>query len=434
MVIFHSACKAVDMNERLLQFIWQFQYFNKQELTTTAGESIHVLKPGTWNHHQGPDFSSAIIRIGTTTWAGNIEIHIRSSDWFRHRHTGDKHYNNIILHVVWEEDIAVQADNGSSIPCLALQNLVPRFLLERYAQVMESGNTLPCRQFLPALAPLAWTAWKERLAAERLEKKAAQVLSVYAQTTGHWDEVCWQMLAANFGMQVNTALFASVAREIPLALLVKHRHQPLQVEALLMGQANLLEAAFSDSYPLLLKKEYGFLLKKYQLRSHAAQPAFLRMRPAGFPMVRMAQLAALVVERGHLFAAIKEAADLRSVIDFFRVTAGDYWNTHYRFDEPAPHQVKQLGESMAMSLLVNSVVPLLFAYGLYNNDESAKNKAIQWLYQLPAEQNQLTRNWQRYGITSHAALESQALIELTNHYCTQKRCLDCAVGSKILKT
>lgn len=422
------------MNERLLQFIWQFQYFNKQELRTSAGEQVRVLKPGTWNHHQGPDFSAAIIRIGTTTWAGNVEIHILSSDWYKHQHTGDKHYGNIILHVVWEEDVPVYADNNSLIPCLVLHHLVPKYLLERYAQVMENGNAVPCQRFLPALSPLAWTAWKERLAAERLEKKAAHVLSLYAQTTGHWEEVFWQMLAANFGIQVNSSLFISVAQRLPLSLLVKHKQQPLQVEALLMGQANLLEPAFKESYPLLLQKEYAFLQKKYKLTKLTAQPAFLRMRPAGFPTIRMAQLAGLVVNRHHLFSEVKETGGLGSVIDFFRVTAGEYWNTHYRFDEVAAHQPKQLGISMAENILINTVVPVLFAYGLYNSDETAKNKAIQWLYQLPPERNRITRNWQRDGIANYAALDSQALIELTNHYCTQKRCLDCAVGSKILKT
>ena len=422
------------MNERLLQFIWQFQYFNKQELTTSAGETVRILKPGTWNHHQGPDFSAAIIRIGTTTWAGNVEIHILSSDWYKHQHAGDKHYGNIILHVVWEEDMPVYADNNCSIPCLVLHHLVPNYLLDRYAQIMETDRSLPCQHFLPALAPLAWTAWKERLAAERLEKKAAHVLSLYAITTGHWEEVFWQMLAANFGTQANSSLFGAVAKRLPLSLLAKHKHQPLQVAALLMGQANLLQPVFKDNYAILLQEEYRFLQKKYQLPPLAAQPAFLRMRPAGFPTVRMAQLAALVVRSSHLFTEVKEATDLNSVINFFRVTADEYWNSHYLFDEMAAHQPKQLGVSMAENILINTVVPMLFAYGLYNSDETTKNKAIQWLYQLPAEHNRITRNWQRYGIANYAALDSQALIELTNHYCTQKHCLDCAVGSKILKT
>ena len=421
------------MNERLLQFIWQFQYFNKSSLVTTQGEPVYVMDAGTWNHHQGPDFSTATVRIGHTTWVGNIEIHILSSDWYRHRHPGDKHYQNIILHVVWKDDMPVHADNGSLIPCLVLDQLVSRHLLERYDKMMRQETVLPCSHFLPALSHLAWTSWKERLMAERLERKAAHVLRLLGQTRGHWEEVCWQMLAANLGIQVNSALFGAVAQSLPLSVLIKHKHNPLQVEAMLMGQANLLTGIFKDSYPLLLQREHTFFSRKYKLPPVTAQPAFLRMRPAAFPTVRISQLAAIVVKNDHLFSVIKETPEIAAVTDLFRVTAAAYWNTHYLFDEAADHHPKQLGAAMAGNLIINTVVPVLFAYGLHTHDETCKQKAMQWLYQLPAEHNRITRSWKETGIANHSALDSQSLIELTNHYCTQKRCLDCSVGNKILK-
>ncbi len=422
------------MNERLLQFIWQFQYFNKQRLTTSQGESLQILKPGAWNHHQGPDFSEATIRIGDTTWVGNIEIHILSSDWYKHRHAGDKHYANIILHVVWEEDTPVYDANGYPFPCFVLQQQVPKHLLQRYAQMMESHVTLPCHSFLPALPELSWIAWKERLAAERLERRSERALALYRQSNGHWEEVFWWMLSANFGIHVNANLFQSVAQSLPLTLIARHRNRLDQLEALLLGQANLLSASYTDIHAVLLQKEHVFLTKKYGLQPVNCQPAFLRMRPAAFPTVRLAQLAMLISHSGHLFSQVKELEHLATARKLFTVTAGDYWNDHYRFDHLTVCRPKQLGIKMIENILINTVIPVLFACGSYEKEERYKDKAVQWLSQLPPEQNKLTENWKQLHVPNESALDSQALIELTNHYCTHKRCLDCAVGNSILKS
>lgn len=421
------------MNERLLQFIWQFQYFSKQQLTTSQGEALYIERPGTWNHHQGPDFSEATIRIGNTRWVGNIELHLRSSDWYKHRHDSDSNYTNIILHVVWEEDGIVYDLNRNVFPTLILQPLIPKLLLERYAQMMETMVVVPCHSFLPAMDNLNWCAWKERLAAERLERRSAHILSLLKLSNHHWEEVFWRMLATNFGIKVNSALFEMVAKTLPVNLLAKHRNQIHQLEALLLGQANLLSRKYEDAYALLLQKEYRFLKKKYGLHPVNKQPAFLRMRPAAFPTVRLAQLAMLVYQSSHLFSMIKDVKDCTKVQDTLMITANDYWHYHYRFDEPAVFQPKHLGKQMAENILINTVIPVLFAYGSYSKEESYKEKAIKWLYELPPEQNQITKQWQRLCIPNRSALDSQALIELTNHYCNFKRCLDCAVGNRILK-
>ncbi len=421
------------MNERLLQFIWQFQYYNTQELQTSCGEMLQIEKPGVWNHHQGPDFSEASIRIGITKWVGNIELHLRSSDWYKHHHAGDDHYSNIILHVVWAEDEPVHDRNGNIIPTLVLQHRIPKLLLERYSQMMETLVPVSCHSFLPALTTLGWTAWKERLAAERLERKSAQVLVCLRQSNHHWEEVFWWMLAANFGIRVNSALFEQVARSLPVTLLAKHKNQIQQLEALLLGQANLLSGKYEDEYALLLQREYRFLKKKYHLQPVHKQPAFLRMRPAAFPTLRLAQLAMLLQQATHLFAQVKEVRELNGLLNLFMVTANDYWHYHYRFDELAAYKPKHVGMQMAENILINTVIPVLFAYGLHSKEEIYKEKAIQWLYQLPAEHNQLTKKWQHAGIGNRSALDSQAFIELTNHYCVNRRCLDCAVGNKILK-
>jgi hypothetical protein len=421
------------MNERLLQFIWQFQYFSRQSLLTTEGEPLLIERPGTWNHHQGPDFSEAVLRIGTTKWVGNVELHLRSSDWQRHQHTGDAHYGNVILHVVWEDDRPVQDGNGHVIPTLVLSNRIPKLLLERYLQMMQTMVAIPCTAFLPVLEELSWGAWKERLAAERLSRKAEQVLVSLRSSNQHWEEVCWWMLASNFGIRVNSALFEQVAKTLPINLLAKHRGQIHQLEALLLGQANLLSAHYEDDYAIMLQREYRFLKKKYQLVPVNRQPAFLRMRPAAFPTLRLAQLSMLVYHTNGLFTQLKEATDHKSVLAMFMVTANDYWHYHYRFDEATDYQPRHLGRQMAENIMINTVIPLVFAYGLHTGEEAYKEKALQWLYQLPAEYNQLTRGWQRSGIANRSALDSQALIELTNHYCIHRRCLDCAVGNRILK-
>lgn len=421
------------MNERLLQFIWQFQYFSRSSLHTTDGEILHIEKPGILNRHQGPDFSEAVIRIGNTRWAGNVELHVLSSDWHRHRHAGDKRYANIILHVVWENDCMIKDNQGNIFPTLELHQLVPKLMLEKYAAMMQQAYGFPCSSFLPAMDELHWVAWKERLAAERLERKAAAVLEKLGNTGHHWEECCWQLLAANFGVRINSRLFEQVAQTVPVTLLAKHRHQLHQLEALLLGQANLLQGRFSDDYAKMLRKEFRFLSAKYKLPLIHLQPAFLRMRPAAFPTVRLAQLAALLQKQPFLFAMVKETSDAAALRTVFRVTPGEYWSHHFRFDEPATFSPRQLGAQMADNLMINTVIPILFAYGLYTGENNYKDRAIQWLLELPAEQNRICSSWEAMGIQNQHALDSQALLELTNHYCHEKRCLDCMVGNRIMK-
>lgn len=421
------------MNEKLLQFLWRFQYFNQQLLLTTQHEQLRIENPGNWNNGQGPDFSEASIRINNTRWVGNIELHLRSSDWFRHRHQSDLHYTNIILHVVWDDDAAVYDGHGNPLPTLVLAPLVPKLLLQKYAAMMATMQMIPCHRFLPAMSHLAWCSWKERLAAERLERKSGNILLIYRQTGQNWEALCWWLLAGNFGTRVNSLLFEEVARTIPLAIMAKHSNQLHQLEALLLGQANLLAATYTDPYPVMLQKEYRFLQHKYKLRFISNQPAFLRMRPAAFPTIRLSQLAVFIQNCPHFFQQIREAVDSKVITKQLMVTASDYWNDHYRLDEPAAYRQKHLGKEMAENILINTVIPVLFAYGLFRNEISYREKAIRWLYETGAEQNRITRQWKESGVSNWSALDSQALIELTNFYCAEKRCLHCAAGNKILK-
>jgi uncharacterized protein DUF2851 len=417
------------MNERLLQYIWQFRYFNKQELTTIAGEQLHILHPGNLNTNQGPDFLDAKIKIGDTTWAGNIELHIRSSDWELHRHSGDKNYKNIILHVVWQHDV----DLHLPFSTLELNNRIPKLLLSKYDELMNEGNFIPCEKNLHSTSSIVWMTWKERLLVERLENKYQFILERLHQNKNNWEETFWWLLARNFGVKVNSDAFEKIARSLPVIILAKHKSQVHQTEALLFGQAGLLESDFTESYPILLQKEYRFLKSKYKLSPIILPLHFLRMRPSNFPTIRIAQLAMLVHYSSHLFSKLKESSSLKEVKDMFTVTTNDYWHYHYVFEELSAFKEKHIGGQMINNLLINTVIPILFAYGHYNNEEPYKLKALAWLEQIEAEKNTITNGYSKIGIANKNAFDSQSLIQLKNEYCNKKRCLECAVGNSIIR-
>ena len=418
----------MNINERLLHFIWQFQYFSKSELATTSGEAITVSFPGTYNTNQGPDFSDAKIRIGKTTWAGAIELHIKTSDWNKHKHTTDSNYNNVMLHVVWEHD-----SEETGIPVLELKGRVSKILLQRYEELMNARSFIPCQNSISTVRSITWKSWKDRLVAERLIRKSALAAKFLNETNYHWEETFWWLLARNFGMKVNADAFEAVARSIPVNILAKSKNRLLQLEALLLGQAGLLAGDFSEDYPQMLQKEFIFLQQKYNLRPVNMPVHFLRMRPGNFPTIRLAQLAMLVHHSAHLFSKIKEAESIKEINNWFDITANDYWHYHYRFDELSAYKKKKLGSTMIDNIIINTVCPLLFAYGNYHNEQRYKDKAMQWLEQTGAETNSITKGFLQAGIENKTAFDSQALIELKNEYCNKKRCLECGVGNVLLK-
>ena len=421
------------LTERLLQFIWQFQYYNKQQLCISSGEALQILHHGSLNTHQGPDFLQAKIKIDHTVWAGNIELHINTSYWLLHRHQSDERYNNVILHVVWKEDKAINDASGNPLPTLILEPLVPTLMLAHYEKLMHSQDFVPCQSYLPVLSSIGWQNWQERLLIERLQKRAALILQTLETTGHHWEEVFWRMLARNFGMPVNADAFENMAETIPVTVLAKQKHQVQQLEALLLGQANLLNDESDDDYVVLLRREYQFIRNKFKLRSAAITPLFLRMRPANFPTVRLAQLAMLVHQSDHLFSKIIEAKTNVEVIQFLNVTANDFWHYHYQLHTASNYKPKVLGGQMAENILINTIAPMVFAYGLYHNNQSYKDKAIEWLAQTKGEQNTIIKSWRSLNVIADSALQTQGLLELKKHYCDVRKCLDCAVGNKILK-
>jgi hypothetical protein len=420
------------MKEEFLQFIWKYGLFNKSDLKTTDGRAVEIISNGQPNSDSGPDFFNAKIRIGETTWAGNIEVHQKSSHWFQHRHDQDAAYDNVILHVVEMHDRPVHVKNHE-LP--ALEITYPAEIMENYEQLLKSKRWIACEERLPEVDPFILRFWFSSLMVERLESKTGDILAILAHNKNNWNETFYQLLARNFGMKTNALPFELLAKSLPLQVLSKHKNDLFQLEALLFGQSGLLnETLLGDDYFLALRKEYSFLYKKYSLsgiESHLWK--FMRLRPINFPTVRIAQLAMLVHHSSALFSRILETEDLDELRKLFGVKASEYWNTHYRFNKISPeNQPKVLGETAFNNLVINTIVPLLFVYGDQHMDQAMKDRALFMLEKLEPESNQIIRKWNELGIESRTAFETQALLQLKNKYCDAKKCLNCQLGAKII--
>ena len=331
--------------------------------------------------------------------------------------------------MVWQHDINL------NLPCstLVLQDKVPKLLLSKYDELMNADSFIPCEKNIQQINSLTWQSWKERLLIERLEQRTRLIFDYLQKNNNHWEETFWWLLARNFGVKLNSVAFEKIAQSVSLNILAKHKGQIHQAEALLFGQAGLLDGVFAEDYPTLLQKEYRFLKKKYNLQKIEASLIFLRMRPSNFPSVRLAQLAMLVHNSLHLFSKIKESSDIKNIRQLLEVTANDYWHYHYTFDEISAFKKKKLGGQMIDNILINTVVPVLFAYGHYHGENSFKDKALQWLEEIKAEKNSITHGFTSLRVANKNAFDSQALIQLKNEYCSKKRCLECGIGNSILK-
>ena len=421
------------MKEDLLQFIWKFQYFNRNELRCTDGDEVQIIHPGTFNSNQGPDFKEAKIKINNILWSGNVELHINSSHWHTHHHSEDTNFNNVILHVVWNHDTEIKDANGSVLSTIELQSRVSKLLLEKYRRLKENAQFIACENLSSGFGSLALNSWKQRLVAERLIIKSKNIFTDLQQTNYHWEETFWWLIAANFGLTLNSGVFKKMARSLPLSLVAKHKKNIIQVEALLYGQAGLLSKTFEDKYPKMLQKEYFFYQKKYKLSPVDEELYYLRMRPANFPTIRLAQLAMLICSSEHLFSKIKETESVDELKKMFSVTANDYWHYHYIFDEVSDYKIKKLGSQMVNNIIINTVVPVIFSYGLHHSEEALKEKAIRWLEEIAPEKNTITQGFERLSYSNKSAFDSQAYIQLKKEYCDHHLCLQCAIGNSILK-
>ena len=422
--------------EDFLHYIWKFRLFRQQGLITTTGLPVEITHPGLHNLNAGPDFENSRIRIGDTNWAGNIEIHLRSSDWERHSHQTDPAYNNVILHVVFVCDKEVYRENGTAIPQLCLENLIPETVAGNYERLILGVNWIPCEKQIGGVDEFHVRNWLSRVLIERLEQKSENLKEVLAEYKGSWDDAFYIIMARNFGFKTNTLPFEQLARSLPQQILSKHKNNTLQIEALVFGQAGFLGGKFADAYPQQLKKEYQFLKSKYSLQAvdHFTWK-YMRLRPQNFPCIRLAQFAALILKSNHLFSQILEVKNVALISKMFSdLSVNPYWETHYRFDVISEKTTKQIGNQSINNIMINTVAVSLFAYGRHIGQQSFINRAIGLLENTPAETNKVVNRFHEIGLRPQNADQTQALMQLKQAYCDAKKCLHCGIGIKLLKT
>ncbi len=418
------------MNEKLFQFIWQQLKFDQRNLFTTKGEIVNILYQGTLNADQGPDFLNARLRINETLWAGSVELHIKESDWKKHGHTNDVHYDNVILHVVLDADCK---EEERILPTISLEGRISKSLLETVSLLRSAADDLPCKNLLGVISNEDFEFCNQRMLLEKWNDKCLHIFQSLKECNFHFDEALWRMIASNFGTPVNNSSFETIAASIPWTIVRKVADQPHALEALLLGQAGVLSKNFNDKYPLMLQKEYNFLLKKYRLVKADAPLYFLRMRPANFPTIRLVQLGAFIARAQHLFALVRDAVNIMEISEMLNVSAGGYWDNHYRPDEEAAFLEKRLGEEMKRNVLINTFLPFLYAYGRHVQSPAIMNRSMDWLATLPPENNRITRSFRDARFLNRNASDSQALIYLKKNYCNERKCLQCNLGIKMLQ-
>lgn len=419
--------------EELLQYVWKHRLFPLDVLKTTRGETVEVIDAGLPNPDAGPDFFNAKIRIGHTMWVGNVEVHIRASDWERHGHAGNVVYDSVILHVVGEADCDVARTDGACIPQLVLS--CPDTVRARYVSLLQTDHYPRCHSIIPSLSGLDIHAWMSALQVERLEQRSGLVAARLKLCDGNWEDAFFVTLARNFGFGLNGDAFERWAGSIPFRAVDKHRDDLLQTEAFFFGQAGLLELPDSiDAYYDRLRQEYLYLRHVFSLQPvDASLWRFLRLRPDNFPHVRIAQLAGLYHRQRGLLSQVAEARTLSDLKELFYTRVSSYWETHYRFGTVSPSRAKQLSDSSLSLIVINTVVPFLYAYGVFKGDEYLIGCASAYWEELKPENNRIVRLWKELGIPVENAADSQALIQLKNEYCDKRKCLHCRFGYNYLK-
>ncbi len=420
------------MNEALFQFIWQNNLYLVTDLFTTNGEPITIIYSGKLNKNAGPDFLEARIKIGTTILIGNIELHLKSTDWVRHGHDNDSSYKNLILHVVYEND---QQGVTPNTPVLEMKNHIPKHVTEQYDILLQPGKKLPCAGLHNGVKYITKENWMGRLLAERWEQKLSDWEVNLQNTTDDWRNLLYWRLAANFGFKTNATPFMMLAQSLPINITAKHHDNLMQIEALYFGQAGMLDATWEDEYPNELQKEYNYLRKKYKLTPIPVYLwKFLRMRPANFPTIRIAQFAALIHKSVHLFSKVIETQSVRDIEPLLDVTAGSYWDNHFKFDEPHKNPApKPLGKLSIQNIVINTVAPIQFLYATRQGSPEMREHALQLLETIAPEKNNISEIWEANGWHAVNGAQSQALLQLYNNYCSNKRCLECSIGLGILK-
>ena len=418
--------------EQLLHYVWKHKIFSLKELKTTTGQQVEVIDTGLANTDTGPGFFNAKLKLDGVLWIGNIEIHERSSDWFKHRHHADAGYNSVILHIASEIDTEISRSNGERIP--QIQLICPEAVRTNYKELLETASYPPCYRIIPSLPPFTAHSWMTALQMERFEQKATLLNERLKRCQGNWEDAFFITLARNFGFGLNGDAFETWAHRLPFRAVDKHRNDLFQIEAIFFGQAGILEDSDGDGYYLRLKKEYTYLQHKFGLiPMDASLWRFLRLRPANFPHIRIAQLACLYHRAYGLLSRIMETETLQGVRDILKGGTSEYWLTHYTFGGSSPSRPKTLSNTSLDLLIINTVVTFLYAYGLHKGNRVLCARAGSFLEELKAENNYITRMWEQCGMKASNAADSQALIQLKKEYCDKKKCLYCRIGYEYLK-
>jgi len=421
------------MKEDFLHYLWKFKKFDTLNLKTAQNELITIIKTGDYLELSGPDFFNAHIKIENQKWAGNVEIHLKSSDWYLHNHEKDLSYENVILHVVWENDTPIYRKNNTEIPVLVLKDYVSKEIIENYNALISPKTWISCEKQIKGIDDFVFKNWQERLFFERLERKSAYIYQLLEETNQDWEAVLFSLLSKNFGLNTNGTAFLQISKAIPFSTIRKESFEYENLEALLYGTAGLLDAEKEDVYFKDLKFRYFYLLHKYQLERVYADPVqFFKLRPDNFPTIRLSQLAGLYHKHQNLFSKIIDLKSVKKVYELLNVSSSSYWQNHYQFDKESPKKSKTLSKSFLDLIIINTIIPLQFVYSNIMGDSIAE-ELIDFMKEVGTEKNAITDKFNSFGIDSKNAFESQTLLELKNEYCNHKACLKCAIGLELLK-
>lgn len=415
-----------------MYYLWQNPQFMVYPLHTTDNRSLSIVRAGQLNSNSGPDFLFSQIQLNQITWIGHVEMHVQSSDWYAHNHHTDVAYNNVILHVVWEDDVQVHSSDDEPIPTLVLQNYVNEQILGRIQALSDSEQWIPCADQLATITHFRQMAFFDRLFVERLANKTKVFQQWLSQSANDWEAVLFVALAKGFGLALNGMAFAAIAQSIPFNIIRKST-DPIEIEAILLGQAGLLDSDVEDAYKDKLKRMYQYACQKYKLKKIDEKVKFFRTRPSGFPSIRLSQLAQLYTKHTHLFDKIINGDCKDKVSAFFEVEASPFWHTHYVFGKENVKRKKVLTASFIDLLTINTLIPFLFCYYKANGVEKIEG-LIHWASSLKPESNGIIRAFSSLGISTASALDSQALLQLKHYYCEEKKCLSCSFGHELIQS
>lgn len=422
------------MQEDFLHYIWKFQKFSKSNLISQSDESIEIVQQGSHNPDSGPDFFNAQIRISTQLWVGNVEIHLKSSDWYAHRHEIDPAYDNVILHVVWQHDVDIFRNDNTVIPTLELKNRIDNSTLSSYNKLFSGKkNWIPCEDSFAEVDNFVLQNWLERLYFERLENKSELIFQLLEHSKNDWEAVLFMMLAKNFGLKNNGQAFLSIARSFDFSVLRKLQKNQTQIEALLFGQAGLLETEMDDDYFNKLKAEYQFIKNKFKLENRDVLPVqFFRLRPVNFPTIRLAQMAALYFENHQLFSKVISAKSKEEIYKLFNSNASEFWDTHFHFNSLSPKRKKRLTTAFIDLVIINTILPIVFCYHKHTGKEIPET-LLELIQSIEGEENNVITKFNVLKPVAKNAMYSQALIELKTNYCDKRKCMQCGVGISLIK-